>query len=124
MNGNDRIEKILEIKQRDKEHFEEEIWPILYDLVPAFGSLKPQASWAGFYDYNTYDQNCFLAIHPEVKNCLVLSGFSGHGLQQSAGAGKVGAELLVDGEREERETNIFSIDRVKDKKGVWEEGIV
>ena len=40
----------------DHHLFEERIWPILYDRVPAFQELKVQSSWAGFYEYNTLDQ--------------------------------------------------------------------
>lgn len=47
----------------DDSLFEDKIWPILYDRVPAFGELKVKASWAGFYEYNTFDQ---------VPYCLVL----------------------------------------------------
>lgn len=36
--------------------FDEFIWPILYQRVPAFGDLKLKSAWAGFYEYNTFDQ--------------------------------------------------------------------
>lgn len=36
--------------------FDEFIWPTLYQRVPAFGDLKLKSAWAGFYEYNTFDQ--------------------------------------------------------------------
>lgn len=36
--------------------FEEKIWPVLAELVPAFEQLKVTCSWTGFYDYNSVDQ--------------------------------------------------------------------
>jgi len=40
-----------------------------------------------FYDYNKLDQNALIGYHPECKNMLVASGFSGHGLMQTPAVG-------------------------------------
>lgn len=57
--------------------FEEVIWPTLAERVPAFEALKVQASWAGFYEFNTYDHNGIIGVHPDRPNLFILSGFSG-----------------------------------------------
>jgi FAD-dependent oxidoreductase domain-containing protein 1 len=36
--------------------FDDLVWPALYDRVPAFERLKVKSFWAGFYEYNTFDQ--------------------------------------------------------------------
>lgn len=41
-------------------YFEDVIWPTIADRVPAFESLKMKSAWAGFYDYNTVDQVCYI----------------------------------------------------------------
>ena len=41
----------------DHEFFEQEVWPRLAARVPAFESVKVVNAWAGYYDYNTLDQN-------------------------------------------------------------------
>lgn len=44
------------LRTPDHALFDEFIWPTLYERVPAFGDLKLKSAWAGFYEYNTFDQ--------------------------------------------------------------------
>jgi FAD-dependent oxidoreductase domain-containing protein 1 len=76
--------------------FEERIWPTLADRIPAFGALRVERAWAGYYEFNTADQNGLVGqIGPD--NFHVATGFSGHGLMHSAGIGRGMAELLTQG---------------------------
>ena len=36
-------------------------------------------AWAGFYEYNTFDENGIVGPHPYYNNLYIASGFSGHG---------------------------------------------
>jgi glycine/D-amino acid oxidase-like deaminating enzyme len=62
-----------------------------------FERLKAVNAWAGYYDYNRLDQNAVIGPHPALANFYFACGFSGHGAQQGAAAGRAIAELIVHG---------------------------
>ncbi|XP_066221276.1 FAD-dependent oxidoreductase domain-containing protein 1 isoform X1 [Saccopteryx leptura] len=82
----------------DHDFFQDKVWPHLAQRVPAFKSLKVQNAWAGYYDYNTFDQNGVVGPHPLVVNMYFATGFSGHGLQQAPAVGRAVAELVLEGQ--------------------------
>ncbi len=92
--------------------FEEIVWPTLAARVPAFEEAKLLSVWAGFYDYNTLDQNAVIGAHPAVSNFFMVTGFSGHGLQQGYAAGRAVAELILDGAFRTIELKRFGYERI------------
>lgn len=120
--------------QADSDHFNDEIWPLLYERVNAFGGLKHTGSWCGLYDYNVKDQNAVIGYHPEISNLIMCTGFSGHGLQTSGAAGRAGAELFCNKGREGTgdmgmfdtiDLRRFNFERLYAEDGlIFEEGIV
>ena len=103
--------------------FEEVIWPALYARCEAFGSLKVRSSWAGFYEYNTFDQNGIIGRHPHVANMVLCNGFSGHGLQQSPAAGRAVAEIIT-GSPQTVDVSSLGFERVLRGEPVYEQNIV
>ncbi len=79
------------------ERFESELWPLLAARVPAFEALRQRRAWAGYYEMNTFDHNGIVGPHPQWRNLVLATGFSGHGMQQSPAVGRGVAELLVHG---------------------------
>jgi FAD-dependent oxidoreductase domain-containing protein 1 len=113
------------LQSADMHLFEEIVWPKLAERVPAFEQLKVTSSWAGFYDYNRLDQNAIIGPHSEVRNFLLCTGFSGHGLQQSPAVGRAVSELLTNnGKFKSIDLSRFSFERVVDNKPIFETGIV
>ena len=110
--------------EADHELFEEIIWPTLYERIPAFESLKVNSAWAGYYDYNTFDQNGIIDECPGCHNVILANGFSGHGLQQSPAAGRAAAELVLERRFVSIPLERFGFQRVLHGEPLYEDGIV
>ncbi|MBM3558028.1 MAG: FAD-binding oxidoreductase, partial [Alphaproteobacteria bacterium] len=81
----------------DFDQWETTVWPALAARIPAFEAARMIRAWAGYYEYNTFDQNGVVGAYPDRPDVLFATGFSGHGLQHAPGVGRGVAELLVHG---------------------------
>lgn len=104
--------------------FDELLWPTLAHRVPTFEALRCEHSWAGHYDYCTFDQNVILGYHPDINNMVFANGFSGHGMQQSPAVGRALAELIEFGEYRSLNLKRLGWERVLNgqpiiEKNVW-----
>jgi len=104
----------------DHEWFQEKVWPLLAHRVPGFEALKMMGSWAGFYEYNVFDQNGIVGYHPILTNVCVAAGFSGHGIQHSLGVGRAIQELICEGEFQSIDLSKFDPLRVMMDKPIYE----
>lgn len=100
--------------------YEDVVWPGVAHRVPAFEAVKMTGAWAGYYDYNTLDQNAIIGPHPELANFYFINGFSGHGFQQSGGAGQAIAELIVHGGYRAIDLMRFGYGRIRRKEPLFE----
>ncbi|MGH7755890.1 MAG: NAD(P)/FAD-dependent oxidoreductase [Vulcanimicrobiaceae bacterium] len=96
----------------DRAEFDEWVWPALAERVPAFEALKVTSSWAGYYDFNTFDQNGIVGPHPEIENFYFANGFSGHGLQQSPAVGRAVAEHIAVGDYRSLDLSPLGFERI------------
>ncbi len=104
--------------------WENKIWPIIANRVPAFEAVKVTNAWVGHYAYNTQDQNAIIGAHPEVSNFIFVNGFSGHGFQQSPAMGRGVSELVAYGEFRELDMSQLGYERIVTKQPFLEKSII
>lgn len=102
----------LTLQEDDYSLFNDHVWPCLASRVPAFEYLKIKSAWAGFYEYNTLDQNAIIGYHSELSNLVLCNGFSGHGVQQAPAAGRAVSELILEGKSTSIDLSRFGFDRI------------
>ena len=108
----------------DHAFFEREVWPPLAARVPVFESVKAVNAWAGYYDYNTLDQNAVIGPHPQLANLYFANGFSGHGAQQGAAAGRAIAELIAHGAFQTIDLARLGYDRIAEGRPLFERNVI
>jgi glycine/D-amino acid oxidase-like deaminating enzyme len=108
----------------DHTFFEDEVWPRLAARIPAFESVKAVNAWAGYYDFNTLDQNVIIGPHPDCRNFYFANGFSGHGAQQAAAAGRAIAELIVHGAFQTIDLTRLGYARIAEGRPLFERNVI
>jgi len=114
----------LPLEQVDHGLFDEVIWPVLAARVPAFDALRVTASWAGYYEMNTFDHNGLVGPLPGFTNAFTACGFSGHGLQQAPAVGQALAERIATGAYHTLDLTPLRVERVSDNMPVHEANVI
>ena len=104
--------------------FETEFWPALAARIPAFEAAALLRAWAGYFEYNTFDQNGILGLHPSLDNFVFMNGFSGHGMQQAPVIGRGIAELILTGRYVSLDLEDLGIARLLDGRALREANII
>ncbi len=114
----------LPLDEPDLALFDDRIWPVLARQVPAFEALRVQRAWAGWYEVHPLDHNALIGPHPERDRLFCVAGFSGHGLQHAAAAGRGAAEWLLTGGWQTLDLSPFAIERVAAGRPFVEQAII
>ncbi len=114
----------LPLDQPDLAQFEQRLWPALAHRVPAFEALRRHSAWDGYYEVHPLDHNALIGPHPQCPNFLLAAGFSGHGLQHAAAAGRGLAEWILNGRYLTLDLSPFSPQRVADQRAFVEQAII
>lgn len=104
----------------DYDLFDEIIWPALANRVPGFEQLKMLRAWAGLYEYNLFDHSGIIGRHPDFKNFVLSTGFSGHGMMHSPATGCSTSELIVYGESRSLDIGAFGFERIAENRPIVE----
>ncbi|XP_013097953.2 FAD-dependent oxidoreductase domain-containing protein 1 [Stomoxys calcitrans] len=108
----------------DHDYFDTDVWPRLAMRCKAFESAKVVNAWAGFYEYNVFDENGIIGAHPYYNNMLIATGFSGHGIQQTPAVGRAISELIIDGQFRTIDLTRLGFDRIVVDRPMFESNIV
>ena len=119
--GNDPPTAPLEVQHQE---WDDMVWPTLAERVPAFAAAKVVNAWAGYYEYNTFDQNGIVGRHPGIESLIFATGFSGHGIQQSPAVGRAVAELIVHGRYRTLDLSPFGYERISRGRPIRELNVV
>lgn len=104
----------------DYDLFEEHIWPALAHRIPGFEHLRLLRGWAGLYEYNMFDHSAIIGRHPELRNLVLATGFSGHGMMHAPAAGSGVSDLIVYGEYRSVDLSAFAFERVAASRPIEE----
>jgi glycine/D-amino acid oxidase-like deaminating enzyme len=106
------------------QEFSEDLWAQLAHRVPAFEAVRIERAWAGYYEMNLFDHNALIGPHAECPGLLSITGFSGHGMQQAAGAGRGLAEWILHGQYRSLDLTPLSPDRVARGEPLYEANVI
>ena len=110
--------------EMDFDLWENSVWPVLFNRIPQFESLKLISQWAGHYAMNTVDQNAILGPHNIIQNFFFLNGFSGHGTQQAPAMGRATSEILTYGSYKTIDMSTFHYERLLSGNKIVEKAII
>jgi len=108
----------------DLNELDEPRWALLAHRVPAFAALRIERAWAGYYEMNLFDHNAIIGPHPALPNLLLANGFSGHGMQQAAPAGRGLAEWLVHGDYRTLDLHELGVERIIARRPLREDCVI
>jgi sarcosine oxidase subunit beta len=93
--------------------FLEKVTRVAVGRLPALAEAGIAHAWAGLYEV-TPDAMPIIGPAPGLEGFYMINGFSGHGFQHSPAAGRILAEMILDGSPGDYDPRPFSFARFSD----------
>ena len=90
--------------------FLEKVTRVAMKRMPALADAGIAHAWAGLYEV-TPDAMPIIGPARKVEGFYMINGFSGHGFQHSPAAGRILAEIILEGAPSDLDPASFSFDR-------------
>ena len=106
-------------------YFENNLWPLLTELIPAFETLKVERVWQGHYARNSFDLTAIIGPWAGgLENVYMATGYSGHGIMQAPATGRAISELILNGSYQTIDLTKLGYHRVGEGRPYRETGII
>ncbi|MDH0746929.1 FAD-binding oxidoreductase [Pseudomonas sp. GD03842] len=99
---------------------EGKLWELLAHRIPAMEQLRLRRAWAGHYEMNLLDHNGIVGAHDTLKNFVLATGFSGHGVMHSPATGRGVAELITHGKFTSLDLSPLGFQRIRNNQPIVE----
>jgi sarcosine oxidase subunit beta len=99
------------------------VYGVAAQRLPVLTDLGIAHAWAGLYEV-TPDGNPIIDQSKTHPGFFMINGFSGHGFQHAPAAGRLLADLIVDGEAKDLDISPFSFERFVAGESLGELNIV
>ena len=102
----------------DRDFFESNIWPALFERSSKFERLREVSGWGGLYSY-TPDTSGLLGWIPGSERILEAHSFTGRGVMQSYGAAVAVADLVLERKFTHLDAAGLTRERFREPKATW-----
>jgi sarcosine oxidase subunit beta len=103
--------------------FLEKVNQVALRRLPRLAEAGIAHAWAGLYEV-TPDANPIIGPAREAEGFFMINGFSGHGFQHSPAAGRLLADVIVDGAARDFDLLPFAFERFANTKTEGEMNVV
>ncbi|MCI0354852.1 MAG: FAD-binding oxidoreductase [Acidobacteria bacterium] len=106
-------------------NFVEKVLTRAASRVPCFEevAVNPKRAWAGLYEM-TPDHHPILGAAPGVSGLFFANGFSGHGVMHAPAAGKIVADVVLDGTTDLVDAKLLDLQRFADGRMIEETAVL
>lgn len=84
--------------EMEKDYYVDIMNTFMQARIPGMEYCRIKNGWGGLYAHNTQDKNAIIGDHPEIRNLIFATAFSGHGVMEAPAVGQCIAEKVMQGD--------------------------